>query len=223
METIQWNEETLNKMLTTPSQGLIEDVAKMEGDIMILGAGGKMGPDMCILAARAVKAAGVKKAVYAVSRFSDKAARERLEAEGVTVISADLMADGVLENLPECKNIVFMAGRKFGTNGSEYLTWGMNSWLPCMVANRFRKSNIVAFSSGNLYPKDLDSALLQQEVIRDETGVRLGELTIVPVSVSSIEKRNNFQPTPYESGTEGYDRVLSKLDGGFSGPNLTIG
>lgn len=76
---------------------------------------------------------------------------------------------------------------------------------------------------GNLYPKDLDSALLQQEVIRDETGIRLGELTIVPVSVSSIEKRNNFQPTPYESGTEGYDRVLSKLDGSFSGPNLTIG
>ena len=153
METIQWNEETLNRMLTTPSQGLIEDVAKMEGDIMILGAGGKMGPDMCILAARAVKAAGVKKTVYAVSRFSDKAARDRLEAEGVTVISADLMADGVLESLPECKNIVFMAGRKFGTNGSEYLTWGMNAWLPCMVANRFRKSNIVTFSSGNLYPK----------------------------------------------------------------------
>lgn len=153
METIQWNEETLNQMLTTPSHGLIEDIAKMEGDIMILGAGGKMGPDMCILAARAAKAAGVKKTVYAVSRFSDNAARERLEAEGVTVISADLMADEVLESLPECKNIVFMAGRKFGTNGSEYLTWGMNSWLPCMVANRFRRSNIVAFSSGNLYPK----------------------------------------------------------------------
>lgn len=120
---------------------------------MVLGAGGKMGPDICILAARAAKAAGVKKTVYAVSRFSDKAAAKRLEDEGVTVIAADLMENGALESLPDCENIIFMAGRKFGTGGSEYLTWGMNSWLPCMRAKRFQKSNIVAFSSGNLYPK----------------------------------------------------------------------
>ena len=124
MNRINWSEEKLNEMLTTPSQGFIDDVAKIEGDIMILGAGGKMGPDMCILAARAVKQAGIEKKVYAVSRFSDKAAAKRLEDEGVTVISADLMTDGALENLPDCKNIIFMAGRKFGTNGSEYLTWG---------------------------------------------------------------------------------------------------
>lgn len=148
-----WNEEILNEMLTTPSQGLIDDIAKMEGDIMVLGAGGKMGPDICILAARAAKAAGVSKKVYAVSRFSDKAAAKRLEDEGVTVIAADLMENGALESLPDCENIIFMAGRKFGTGGSEYLTWGMNSWLPCMTAKRFQKSNIVAFSSGNLYPK----------------------------------------------------------------------
>ena len=150
---INWNEETLNEMLTTPSAGLVADIAKIEGDIMVLGAGGKMGPDICILAARAAKAAGVKKTVYAVSRFSDKAAAKRLEDEGVTVIAADLMDDGALEALPDCENVIFMAGRKFGTNGSEYLTWGMNSWLPCMTAKRFQKSNIVAFSSGNLYPK----------------------------------------------------------------------
>lgn len=148
-----WNEEILNEMLTTPSQGLIDDIAKMEGDIMVLGAGGKMGPDICILAARAAKAAGVSKKVYAVSRFSDKTAAKRLEDEGVTVIAADLMENGALESLPDCENIIFMAGRKFGTGGSEYLTWGMNSWLPCMTAKRFQKSNIVAFSSGNLYPK----------------------------------------------------------------------
>lgn len=153
MSNIKWNEEILNEMLTTPSQALIADVAKMEGDIMILGAGGKMGPDMCILAARAVKAAGVQKKVYAVSRFSDAAAAKRLEDEGVTIIAADLTADGVLEQLPECENIVFMAGRKFGTNGNEYLTWGMNAGLPTLVARRFRNSKIVTFSSGNLYPK----------------------------------------------------------------------
>ncbi len=153
MSNIQWTEEVLNQMLTTPSQALIDDVAKIEGDIMVLGAGGKMGPDVCILAARAVKAAGLEKKIYAVSRFSDKMAAKRLEDEGITVISCDLMDDGALENLPDCENIIFMAGRKFGTNGSEYLTWGMNSWLPCMTAKRFSKSNIVAFSSGNLYPK----------------------------------------------------------------------
>lgn len=76
---------------------------------------------------------------------------------------------------------------------------------------------------GNGYPKDYDSALLQQEVIRDENGVRLGELSIVPVNVSSVEGRNNFQPTPYAVGSKEYDRVLSKLDGSFSGPNLKIG
>ena len=153
MSNLNWNEKVLNEMLTTPSQALIADVAKMEGDIMILGAGGKMGPDMCILAARAVKAAGIEKKVYAVSRFSDADAAKRLEDEGVTIIAADLTADGVLEQLPDCENIVFMAGRKFGTNGNEYLTWGMNAGLPTLVARRFRNSRIVAFSSGNLYPK----------------------------------------------------------------------
>jgi len=153
MKQIQWSEETLNAMLTEPSAGLIADVAAIEGDIMVLGAGGKMGPDVCVLAARAAKAAGVKKTVYAVSRFSDKAAAQRLADEGVCVISADLTAPGALEALPDCENIIFMAGRKFGTNGSEYLTWGMNAWLPCMVAQRFSTSRIVVFSSGNLYPK----------------------------------------------------------------------
>lgn len=153
METIYWNEETLNEMLTTPSQGLIADMRQLEGDIMVLGAGGKMGPDICILAARAAKMAGIKKTIYAVSRFSDKVAAKRLEDEGVTVIATDLMKEGALENLPDCRNIIFMAGRKFGTKGSEYLTWGMNSWLPCMTAKRYAKSNIVVFSSGNLYPK----------------------------------------------------------------------
>ena len=153
MTKINWSEEILNEMLSTPSQALIEDIAKIHGDIMILGAGGKMGPDMCVLAARAAKAAGIEKKVYAVSRFSDADAAKRLTDEGVTIIAGDLTADGVLEQLPDCENIIFMAGRKFGTDGKEYLTWGMNAGLPTLVARRFRNSRIVAFSSGNLYPK----------------------------------------------------------------------
>ncbi len=76
---------------------------------------------------------------------------------------------------------------------------------------------------GNGYPKDYDTALLQQEVIRDENGVRLGERTMIPCSVSSVSDRNNYQPTPYPLGSEAYERVLSKLDGSFAGPSLPIG
>ena len=153
MDHFTWNEDTLNTMLTTPSEALVRDMAKIDGDIMILGAGGKMGPDMCILAMEASRLGGSDRKVFAVSRFSDTAASERLQQHGVTVIAADLMDAGALASLPECPNVIFMAGRKFGTNGTEYLTWGMNSWLPCMVAQRFAKSDIVVFSSGNLYPK----------------------------------------------------------------------
>lgn len=147
-----WTEEKLNEMLTTPSAKLIEDVKKIEGDIMVLGAGGKMGPTLCVLAKNAVKAAGIKKRVIAVSRFSDPIALELLHSNGVETISADLLDKESLDALPEVENIIYMAGRKFGTDGQEYLTWAMNSTLPAFVAYKFRKSNIVVFSSGNIYP-----------------------------------------------------------------------
>ena len=147
-----WTEEKLNEMLTTPSEKLIEDIKKIEGDIMVLGAGGKMGPTLCVLAKNAIKAAGIKKRVIAVSRFSDPIALELLHSNGVETISADLLDKESLDALPEVENIIYMAGRKFGTDGNEYLTWAMNSTLPAFVAYKFRKSNIVVFSSGNIYP-----------------------------------------------------------------------
>lgn len=148
-----WNEENLNALLTEPSEGLIADMGRLSGDIMILGAGGKMGPDLAILAARASRAAGNARKIYAVSRFSEAGVAERLAAEGVCILPADLLKEGALESLPDCENIVFMAGRKFGTEGCEYLTWGMNATLPNLAARRFAASNFVVFSSGNLYPK----------------------------------------------------------------------
>ena len=147
-----WTEEKLNEMLATPSQKLIEDIKKIKGDIMVLGAGGKMGPTLCILAKNAIKAAGIEKRVIAVSRFSDPYALDLLHSNGVETISADLLDRESLEALPEVENIIYMAGRKFGTDGQEYLTWAMNSTLPAFVAYKFRKSNIVVFSSGNIYP-----------------------------------------------------------------------
>ncbi len=147
-----WTEEKLNELLTTPSDSLVSDIAKIKGDIMILGAGGKMGPTLCLLAKNAIKKAGVEKRVIAVSRFSDQIALDLLHSNGVETISCDLLDHDSLEALPEVENVIYMAGRKFGTDGQEYLTWAMNATLPAFVAYKFRKSNIVVFSSGNIYP-----------------------------------------------------------------------
>ncbi len=147
-----WTEQKLNELLTTPSDLLVEDIAKIKGDIMILGAGGKMGPTLCVLAKNAAKKAGVDKRIIAVSRFSDEIAKKYLTDNGVEIISCDLMNNDELCSLPDVENIIFMAGRKFGTDGSEAVTWAMNSSLPAYVTQRFKNSNFVVFSSGNIYP-----------------------------------------------------------------------
>ncbi len=147
-----WTEEKLNKMLTTPSDALIEDVKKIKGDIMILGAAGKMGPTLCVLAKKACEAAGIDKKIYGVSRGSDEIAVKLMEDNGIEVIKADLLDKEKLYALPNAENIIYMAGKKFGTNGNEWQTWAMNSTLPAFVADKFKKSNIVVFSSGNIYP-----------------------------------------------------------------------
>ena len=148
-----WTEQKLNNLLTTPSESLISDIASLEGDIMILGAGGKMGPTLCILAKNAIRAAGIEKKVIAVSRFSDVETASLLTENDVEIISCDLLQPGALEKLPDVENIIFMAGKKFGTDGNEFATWAMNVWLPSRVAERFSNSRFVVFSSGNLYPK----------------------------------------------------------------------
>ncbi len=147
-----WTEEKLNEMMTTPSDKLVEDIVKIKGDIMVLGAGGKMGPTLCLLAKNAIKKAGIEKRVIAVSRFSDPIALKLMHDNDIETISADLLDHDSFEALPEVENVIYMAGRKFGTDGQEYLTWAMNATLPAFVAYKFRKSNIVVFSSGNIYP-----------------------------------------------------------------------
>ena len=146
-----WNDEKLINVLTCPSDRLVEDMSHIEGDIMILGAGGKMGPNLCMLAANAVKKGNLNKKIYAVSRFSDPVARENMEKNGVTTISADLEKPEDLKKLPDVKNIIFMAGRKFGTDGAEAMTWGMNAVVPVLVNERFKGATFVVFSSGNIY------------------------------------------------------------------------
>lgn len=147
-----WTEEKLDQLLTTPSDALVADMKKIEGDIMVLGAGGKMGPTLCILAKNAIEKAGIQKRVIAVSRFTDPIATELLHNHNVETISCDLLDTDKLRQLPEVENVIYMAGRKFGTDGSEWQTWAMNATLPAFVVEKFKKSNIVVFSSGNIYP-----------------------------------------------------------------------
>ncbi len=147
MENIQ----SVYKKLLRPSDELITDIAELEGDILVLGAGGKMGPALAKLARQAIVKAGVNKKVIAVSRFSEAGLQESLNREGIETISADLLEDTQLQALPNVKNVLYLAGTKFGTVGKEPLTWAMNAYLPGRVAEKYKNSNIVVFSSGNVY------------------------------------------------------------------------
>lgn len=142
----------LEDMLSEPSERLVQDIAKLDGDILILGVGGKMGPSLAKLAKRGVEAVGKGAKVIGVSRFSTGNLQEELEKSGIETVAADLLDDQALLNLPDASNIIYMAGNKFGTTGKEYFTWAMNAYLPGRVAERYRHSRIVAFSSGNIYP-----------------------------------------------------------------------
>jgi dTDP-4-dehydrorhamnose reductase len=145
-------EQELEDLLATPREADIETVRSLSGDILILGVGGKMGPSLAKLTQRAVKKAGSKARVVAVARFSRGELTAELESEGIQTIAMDLLQPGALESLPDGENVIFMAARKFGTTGAEHLTWAMNTFLPGRVAERFRNSRIVAFSTGNVYP-----------------------------------------------------------------------
>jgi nucleoside-diphosphate-sugar epimerase len=139
---------TLDDLLCRPSQELIDDLAKIDGDLMILGVAGKMGPTLAGLA----KAALPGRRVIGVARFSEAGTQTWLEARGVETIACDLLDETAIKALPNVKNIVFMAGRKFGAEGDLSLTWAMNAHVPALVAQAFAASRIVAFSTGCVYP-----------------------------------------------------------------------
>ena len=138
----------LESFMARPTQELIDDLAAVPGDILVLGAGGKMGPTLSMLARHAAP----DKRVVAVARFSEQGLRERLERHGIETIACDLLDRKELARLPSLANLIFMAGRKFGSSEDESLTWVMNVILPAMVAETFTRSRIVAFSTGCVYP-----------------------------------------------------------------------
>jgi nucleoside-diphosphate-sugar epimerase len=140
--------EALDAFLSRPSQVLAADLAALDGDVMVLGVGGKMGPTL----ARLARNAAPGKRILGVARFSEAGLREGLEKNGVETIACDLLDRAALEKLPRARNVILMAGRKFGASGDQALTWAMNSHVPALVGETFRESRIVAFSTGCVYP-----------------------------------------------------------------------
>ncbi|UPY34938.1 NAD-dependent epimerase/dehydratase family protein [Sediminicoccus sp. KRV36] len=142
------DEATLEEVLSRPDPALVSDLAAVPGDILVLGAAGKMGPTLCRLARRADPA----RRVIAVARWTEPGLRERMESWGIECRTADLSDDAALAALPDAPNVIFMAARKFGSTGNEALTWAMNVLLPARVAARWAASRIVFFSTGNVLP-----------------------------------------------------------------------
>ena len=140
----------LDDLLSEPTPRVVETLSRVDGDIVVLGAGGKMGPTLARMARRGADLAGGQRRVIAVSRFTT-ADRAQFEAHGVETRACDLLDPGAVARLPDAANVIFMAGRKFGSTGAESLTWAMNCYLPSLVARRYSSSRTVAFSTGNVY------------------------------------------------------------------------
>ena len=144
------SDDELDSALSEPTPEVVETLSRIPGDIILLGAGGKMGPSLARMARRASDAAGVDRRVFAVSRFSGGSEADFTDYQ-IETIRCDLLNESDVARLPGVPNVIFMTGRKFGSSGDEATTWAMNSYLPGLVCRRFRDSRIVAFSTGNVY------------------------------------------------------------------------
>jgi len=142
------DEKDLEDILSEPTEATKKIVAGLNGDIVVLGAGGKMGPTLAMM----LKKASPGKKIYAVSRFSDKTVRSRIEQAQIETIEADLLDESHYRKLPDVENVFYLAGMKFGSTGNQPLTWAMNSYMPALVARHYKDLRIVAYSTGNVYP-----------------------------------------------------------------------
>jgi nucleoside-diphosphate-sugar epimerase len=185
--------EEIEDIMTRPTPEVMNTIAGLKGDIMILGVGGKMGPTLAKLAKRSIDEAGLKKKVIGVDRFPTPEMREQLERSGVETVTCDLLDRVEVDKLPHVANIIFMAGMKFGTTGNNPLTWAINVYLPALVAQRFRSSRIVAFSTGNVYPF---SAVSSDGAAEDVTPEPLGDY-----AQSCLGRERMFQYFSQQYGT----------------------
>jgi nucleoside-diphosphate-sugar epimerase len=146
------NEAQLDDLLTRPRPELVSFIRQVRSPLLVLGAGGKMGPTLAALAWRAAAAAGHKLRVIAVSRFNNSASRQWLESSGVQTIACDLFKRDEIARLPDAGDLLFLVGVKFGTSQNPSLTWATNTIIPTNVAERFPQTRTVALSTGNVYP-----------------------------------------------------------------------
>ncbi|MCB1210027.1 MAG: NAD(P)-dependent oxidoreductase [Verrucomicrobiales bacterium] len=141
----------LEERLSRPTAAVIEMMRRIEGDILFLGVAGKMGPTLARMARRATDEAGIARRIIGVSRFSAQGSRDALEQHGIETIACDLLDPASIADLPPAANVMFMAGMKFGATHQEPLTWAMNVLLPARIAEKYARSRIAAFSTGNIY------------------------------------------------------------------------
>ncbi len=146
------SEEKLIEILTKPTPRLPAVFSALEGGILVLGAGGKMGPSLCIMAKRAADEAGRDIGITAVDLFPDKGVIKTLESAGIATITCDMLEPGALDKLPDAPYVIYMAGMKFGASSNRPLTWTLNAFLPGLAAARFIDAHTVVFSTGNVYP-----------------------------------------------------------------------
>ncbi len=143
--------EELEDVLSRPTDAVVQTLGRLQGDIIVLGVAGKMGPTLARMARRASETAGVRRRVIGVARFTDARHQTELQAHGIETLRCDLLDEAAVAALPDAPNIVYMAGMKFGSSGQEALTWAMNCHLPALVCKKYSRSKIVAFSTGNIY------------------------------------------------------------------------
>ena len=182
IDVSELDEGALEDILSEPADATKELIAGLNGDIVVLGAGGKMGPTLAMM----LKKASSGKNIYAVSRFSispvrdalrrspkdsDKAVRTKIERAGIKTIQLDLLDESLYSQLPDVENVFFLAGMKFGSTGNQPLTWALNSFLPGLIAQHYKDSRIVVFSTGNVYPLvDIISGGASEETAPDPVG-----------------------------------------------------
>jgi nucleoside-diphosphate-sugar epimerase len=143
-------EAELDDRLSEPTPDVIATLGRLVGDLLVLGVAGKMGPTLTRMAKRASDAVGVRRRVIGVARFSAGGESE-LRAHGIDTIRCDLLDASAVARLPDVANVLFLAGRKFGSTGDEAATWATNAYLPGLVCERYRHSRVVALSTGNVY------------------------------------------------------------------------
>jgi nucleoside-diphosphate-sugar epimerase len=145
-------EQELDERLARPTPAVLAALERCPGDVVVLGAAGKMGPSLARMLRRALDELGSRGRVTAVSRFSSGSAEAELRNAGIDTVRCDLLDRAAVARLPDAPNVIFMAGQKFGTGDAPAITWAMNTVVPAIAAERFAGSRVVAFSTGNVYP-----------------------------------------------------------------------